>query len=195
MNSVKRLRNYVKLSVFVGIFFLFTVFLFRMNFGVELYGGVSVTLLQITVHNVFGDTYITNLPLISFMIFFVFNLLVFMFYSRKSEVDNPLLTEVVIINIALSLVLVAGQIVYIYMIPDSINGFVVERFIFTEFPITSDNIVRAFNVTYLLSVGYTIYNMYVLLKTMPPKVEIDDTNEVDIELEEEKLLQQFTKNE
>jgi len=194
MYETKRLRNYVKLSVFIGFYFLFTLFLFRLNFGTELYGTVEVSLFKITVVNVFGDNYITNLPLISFIGFFVFNSAVLFFFSRKTEVEDQLLKEIVVLNTAFTLILVVGQIIYVAMIPENINGILKEYYIFTDFPFTTDILVRAINITYVVSLIYIVYNMYVLVKTMPAKVDIDPSEKVDIELEEEKLLRQFTNN-
>ena len=132
----------------------------------------------------------------SFIFFFVFNaVLLGVFWKKIGTEEDPLLRDIIVLNTALTLILIVGQILYVSMIPTNINGFLAEYYIYTDFPYTADEIVRAINLTYVLSIIYIVYNMYVLVKTMPPKVEIDHTDDVDVELEEEKLLRQFTKNE
>jgi hypothetical protein len=90
--------------------------------------------------------------------------------------------------------MIAANIVYIYMIPDRISGAIVNKFIMMSFNYTATDIVNAINLNYVLSVLYIVYNIFVLIKTMPPKVETEEetVDEVD---EEEKLLESFIKGE
>lgn len=195
MSKEQMIRSYVKLSVFIGIYFVLTVFLYRLNFGVELFGTVVKEAFTVTVVNYFGDTIVFNMPLVSFSLFFVFNLAVFVLLGRSLDSQDQALKEVSFMNTIFSIVLIVGQIMFVMMIPDLINGAIIERYLFTDFYTANDVFVRVINVNYIVSLLYIVYNMYILLKTMPEKVEKEPKNELDLELEEEQLLAQFTKDE
>lgn len=190
MNKETMLRRYVNLNIVVGLVFLLLVFLFVLGFVGQVNGIVEKNLFEITVENFFGDLENFNTPIIVFFVFLLFNIGFYVLLGRSDDVTQKELKEVALINALLTLVMVLGQVLFVIQIPSQIQGSVADKLIFVEMPYTASQMVRVFNINYVMSLLYVGYNMYVTIKTLPPKEE--GTDEVDEEVLEEVLYQRFT---
>jgi len=190
MNKETMLRRYVNLNIVIGLVFLLLVFLFVLGFVGQVNGIVDKNLFAITVENFFEDLENFNTPIIVFFIFLLFNVAFYLLLGRSDEVTQKELKEVALFNALLTLVMVLGQVLFVIQIPDQIQGLVADKLIFVEMPYTASQMVRVFNINYVMSLIYIGYNMYVTIKMLPPKDE--SAEEIDEEVLEEVLYQRFT---
>ncbi|QMS85700.1 hypothetical protein [Candidatus Xianfuyuplasma coldseepsis] len=192
MNKTSIMRTYVHFSIVIGLYFLLAIVLYNNRFGTNFHGLVTVTLFNVHLETLYETNTIFNMPLVSYFIFLVLNILVFVLIGRHKDVTTQSLRDVAIYNGLITVVMIASQIVYVYMIPDRIGGLIENNYLYTDFYYTSSRIVKAINLNYVLALIYVVYNMVVSITTMPPK---EDKEFVDEVLQEEALLQQFLKEE
>jgi len=189
MNKEQFIRSYVIISVIAGLYFLLAILLYQANFTTEIYAIVETGLFQVELTDYFDTIPVFNLPLVAFAVIFVINAVVAFVVLPGLETDKKPLKEVPYYNLLFSFLLVIGQIAFVFLIPDRINGVVRDLVFFTEFPVTSDILVRAININYLVAFVYVVYNILVLVQTGEPRDESKETVE-----EEEHLLAEFLKD-
>ena len=190
MNREKLLRHYTAFSILMGIFFFLAMLLYVSNFTGLVNGLVEKTLFNITIQNYFGDVPIPNLPLYVFVLLLVFNIPVYILLGRSEDITKQPLKEVSLMNTIFTIVLVLGQLLFILLVPEAINVEVADQFIMVDMPRTVFESVKVINLNYLVSLLYIGYNIYVIVKTND-KVEKKD--KIDVELYEDTLLREFTK--
>jgi hypothetical protein len=154
-----------------------------------MYVVVETGLFQVELTDYFDTVPVFNLPLVAFAVIFVLNAVVAFVITPSLETEKQPLKEVAYYNLLFTFLLIIGQIAFVFLIPDRINGIPRDLILFTEFPITSDTLARAVNITYLVSFLYAVYNLIVLVQTGQPKEEDGDSVE-----EEENLLAEFLKD-
>ncbi len=189
MNKNRIVRSYVNFSIVIGLYLLLATFLYTYRFGTEFYGLVTVTFMNVNFETYYETIPYYNMPFVTYTIFFVFNLGILIFLGRGKTIKQKSLKEVSVYNTVFTVLMIASQIVYVYMIPDRISGTITDKFVFTEFAYTSDVLIRAINLNYVLALLYVVYNVYVSVTTMPAKDK--QNNSKDKELDEDKLLDQF----
>lgn len=199
MNKESFMRWYTSLNVAVGLYFILAILFYQLNFTTQYNVTVETTILHVTMkfsEATFEgpiDSYIPilNVPLIAYMVVLVLHILTLIFVGRGLQTDKQPLKEVGIFNVIFTVVLIAGQLLFVAMIPEAINGIARDLVLFTEFPITASNLVRAFNIGYLVAFIYIVYNIVVLVQTKDssgkPKSEKDSVEE------EENILRELLK--
>lgn len=199
MNKEQFMRWYTSLNVVVGLYFILAMLFYQLNFTTQYNVTVETSIFQVTLYYA-EATYegpvtsyipILNVPLIAFLVIFVLHVLTLLFVTRGLETDKQPLKEVGIFNAIFTIVLIAGQFLFVLMIPDAINGVARDLVFFTEFPITANNLVRAFNIGYFVAFVYIVYNLIVLVQTR----DISDTKKPQKESveEEEQILRELLK--
>lgn len=179
MNRVVWMRRYVKLSIIIGFVLLWVVARYVNNFPSELYGEVHKSVFIIDIENYFGTVSILNLPLIVFVVISLGNLAIQFFVAKEIDEETSL-KDVAITNTMVSVAMIFGQILFILLVPEIINGEINNRIFFVEMPRQIDNVVLVFNTNYVFAFGYVLYNMFILVVTMPPKEE--QPEDIDVEL-------------
>jgi hypothetical protein len=189
MDKQRLLRSYVTLSVFVGLYFLLAALLYQMRFTQNYNVLVETTLFEVRLNSVLGDVIIFNAPMVGYLVVLVLNVAI-VIVTWGTQIEKRSLLEASYLNLLVTVLLVAGQIVFITTLPERINGIARDVILFTEIPITADTFVRVVNVSYALSFFYVIYNLLVLVQTRDPKApETED----DIE-DEEAILAELLKD-
>lgn len=163
------MRRYVKLSIFIGFLLLWNVNHYINAFTSEIYGIVEKRLFVITIENYFDTVTVFNLPLIVFVVLTMLNGLIQLFVSKDAE--EGALRDVAVTNAIITSTMLLGHILFMVLVPDTINGVINNKIFFVEMPRLATDVVRVFNTNYVLAFGYILYNMYVLIQTMPPQEE------------------------
>ena len=189
MNKEQFMRSYAVISLLAGVYFLIATLLYQSNFTTEIYAIVETTLFRVELADFFDTVVVFNLPIVAYAVVFVINAIVAFAILPGLETEKQPLKEVAFYNLVFSFVLILGQIAFVFLIPDRINGVPRDLVLFTEFPITSQTLVRAVNINYFVLFAYLVYNLLVLVQTGEPKEE-----EIDPVEEEENLLAEFLKD-
>lgn len=174
MNKERFLRLYSKLSVLIGIYVFTTMYFYVRTFPISFNGYITKTLMKITMTMQVGEFEISNIPLITFIVILVMNLIVIVNIRSTKNIDKQELREVMYINTILSVMIILGQILFFMFVPDQINGEIIDKFFYVAMPRLNDDIIKVFNINYALAIIYICYNVYVSLRTMPPKVINED---------------------
>jgi hypothetical protein len=194
MNKEQFMRWYTSLNVVIGLYFILAALFYQLNFTTEYNVTVETSIFHVTLNYVELtaqgpiNTYIPilNVPLIAYLVILVLHILTLVFVARGLETTKQPLKEVGIFNVIFTVVLIAGQLLFVAMIPEAINGVARDLVFFTEFPMTASNLVRAFNIGYLVAFIYVVYNLIVLVQTRDTNNRLKSEHD-DIEKEEEIL--------
>ena len=182
MSKEKFLRLYVKISVVIGLLLFIWMLVFTNEFPNVFNGTIEKNIFGIVLNNSFIEPiFILNTPLIIFLSFFLLNLFFIFRVGNVDEVENKWLREVLSYNILLTVMMVIGQILFVIMLPEGIQGEVADKFLWIEMDIQYDVSVNVINVNYVLTLVLIIYNIFVGIKSAPPVVEVDEES---IDLEE-----------
>lgn len=184
MTKTKILRLYTLLSIIVGItLFFFTIDYVNnftkctLNFSQtvgEFYGNVSKTPLNVTLSVYMDELVIFNTIGLVSLIVLVLNTVFMIVIGKTDDVEAKLLKEGYQVNFILSLIMFLGSILFIFMIPDKINGAIVNNFIFVKMPVMSGDIAYVINLLYIGVILYTVYNAVVFFKTLPESKTVVD---------------------
>lgn len=185
MTKTKVLRLYALLSVVVGFVLFFYSLAYVANYTKiilsfnqivgEFYGNVDKTLMNVTL-SIYGDELVVfNIISIVALIVLVFNIVFAIAIGNTSSIEQKLLKDVFQVNIIVSMVVFLGTLLFIFMIPEKINGSIESFFIFVKMPILNSQSVYVINLMYAGSIFYIVYNFFVFVKTLPESVsEVDE---------------------
>jgi hypothetical protein len=154
---------YSKLSVVMGLGIFIILFMYFNNLPELMYGPVEKGMFNLDFSVGFEMNIIVfNLPLIFFTLLFLYNLgmLIYTQTGNKMEANN--VTESMFYNTILSFLLIVSQFVFVYMVPDSINGIIEVGLFQYEFVELSDLSTKGINFGYILATIYTFYSIFVL---------------------------------
>lgn len=176
MNKEQFLRLYSKISIFIGFLLLIFVYFFISSFPLSssypygFHSLIETNVFTITFLNFTTDLSIVNTPLIVFITLLILNIYMFIRVGNTNEVEKKELQSVVFNNIIITLMLIIGQVAFVLMIPDSINGLVLNKVLFLTFHTGISDPVQIVFTSYLLTVLYIGYNIFVVLKTKEEKI-------------------------
>jgi hypothetical protein len=170
------------------------MFIYTLNFPIEFYGTITKGIFNITFENYSGTFNIFNSPMIVFFILFVMNIVLIINLGDLKEIENKDLREVLIMNTFLTFIMILGQILFIVLVPNQINGLIEDKIIFINMPVLATNIVKVFNINYILAVIYIGYNMYVTFKSIPEGTDKIVEKEIDEELYEKQFFDSLVEN-
>jgi len=164
MNKEKFLRLYNRINIAFGVILLLFVILFIGQIPTVYAGVIEKNIFMIGIESISGIINIINAPLIVFISLFILNIYL-LIRVKDTTVKNKYLQSVIFYNVVLLLMLIVGHLVFYFSIPDSINGEVVNNFIYLRFQVRSDEFINVVNVDYLLASIYLIYNIFVAFKS------------------------------
>ena len=114
---------YSKLSVVIGLGVFLILLMYFNNVPKVMYGAVEKGMLNLDFSVGLGvNVVVLNLPLIFFTVFFFYNLGMLIYTQTGDKMEANNITESMFYNTILSFLLVVSQFVFVYMVPESING-------------------------------------------------------------------------
>lgn len=185
MTKTKVLRIYTLLSIVVGFVLFFYSLTYVGNYtniilsfnqiAGEFYGSVDKTLMNVTL-SIYGDELVVfNVISIVTAIVLVLNIVFAIVIGKTDTVESKWLKDVFQINILVSLIVFLGTLLFIFLIPEKINGEIISYFLYVKMPILNSESVYIVNLMYLGSTFYVVYNFIVFFKTLPVSVsEVDE---------------------
>lgn len=156
-------KIYSKLSVVVGIGIFAILLLYFSNIPDFMYGPVEKGLFSIKFDLESGvSKTVVNLPLIFFTVFFIYNLGMLIYTQIGEKMEASIITASMFYNTILCFLLIVSQFVFVYMVPDSINGLIDIGLFQYEFVELSDLSAKGINFGYIIAIIYTFYNIVIL---------------------------------
>jgi hypothetical protein len=125
-------------------------------------GTTEVNLWKAVFSNYAGDIEILNVPLIVSGVFLLVTVLVVVYAFKGDKLKDQAYGELLIYDTILALMLVVSTLVYMYLIPDIVNGVIAHKFLWTEMPRVTDDVVKVFNFGYVISIIYIVLNFGLL---------------------------------
>ena len=132
------------------------------------YGIVEKTLFNVTLTGYAEPIF--NWPIVIHAVFFVVTVFNLVYALKGEQLQAKLLTEVMVYNAVITMLLVISSAVYIFFIPDIINGIIEHKFFMTVIPRQSNDIINVYNLSFLLLFIYIIINVVALSRTKVKKV-------------------------
>lgn len=179
MNKENFLRLYSKISIFIGVLLFIFVIFFVSSFPLAtkyptgFRALIETNVFTITLVNYSANITLMNTPLIVFMTLLILNIVMLIRVGDTKNIDEKPLQTVVFNNIIITMMLIIGQIAFVLMIPENINGIVQNRFLFVTFHSGTGTPVHVILASYVLTLVYIGYNIMVVNKTKPEVVEED----------------------
>ncbi len=154
---------YSKLSIIIGLGIFLTLLLYFNNIPELMHGSVEKGIFSLDFNVEIGvNVVVINLPLIFFTLFFLYNLGMLIYTQTGDKVETNIIIESMFYNTILSFLLIVTHLVFIYMIPDAINGAINIGLFKYEFVELSDLSTTGINFGYILASIYTLYSAFVL---------------------------------
>ena len=158
MNKEKFLRTYTNLSIFIGILLFVFSIAFIAQFPEGFNGLVSKSIFVLKLDTLGQTLYVTNYLIIILSTLFLLNLLMMFRIGNTEEVEYKFLRNVVFYNTVLSLMLIVSQMVFYFMIPEAINGWIISNIFSVSFEVRTNFTVHALNFNFILAILYFGYN-------------------------------------
>lgn len=156
-------KIYSKLSIVIGLGIFLVLIMYFNNLPELMYGPVEKGLFNIDFSIGYGENIIVaNLPLVFFTVFFLYNLGMLIYTQTGDKMEANIITESMFYNTILSFLLIVAQLVFVYMVPESINGAIYIGLFQYEFVELNDLSTVGINFGYILALIYTFYNIFVL---------------------------------
>lgn len=181
MEKNKFARTYLWVSlVFVVCMAIITfIYLNRFPSNLEMYpygynGVVEKTLFNVTLTNLSETIVIFNWPLIIHFGFFVLTILNVVNILRGEQLEKKIISEVMVYNAVLAFVLVLSSGLFIFFIPEIINGVIDHGYFLTKMPRQMNDIINVYNLSYVVYTIYFLLNAYALYVTAEKKVTNDE---------------------
>lgn len=181
MEKNRFMRLYLRISIVLAIFILIVNLIFIWGFPIDstqfpygFNGTVEKTLFEVTFINMSGNVEVFNWPLIIHFGFFIVTVLTAALALTGEQLKKKKISEFMVYNVIISLLLVISSLVFMFLIPDTINGVIKNGIIFTKMPIRTDDIATVFNLSFVLIIIYIGMNIYVLSSTAETKVLVDE---------------------
>ena len=157
------LSIYSKLSVIIGLGIFVILLMYFGNLPEIMYGPIEKGLFNIDFNVEYGvNVIVFNLPLIFFTLFFLYNLGMLIFIQVGKKVEANATCESVFYITILSFLLIVSQLVFVYMVPENINGAIQIGLFQYEFVELNDLSTTGINFGYILATIYTLYSVFVL---------------------------------
>lgn len=169
MNKERFLRIYTKFSIFIGLLLILFVFIFSSSFPTEFKSLVETNVFSVTLVHFAGNIVILNTPLFIFLTLLLLNIYILLKVGDTNEVSEKPLQTVAFYNVIITLMLIIGQIAFVLMIPENINGLIQNRFLFYTFESGAGEGVLVLFGSYILAVIYFAYNTVVARKVRLPE--------------------------
>ena len=161
------LSIYNKLNVLIGLGIFLILVVYFSSFPEIMYGAVDKGIFSLDLTVSYDlHTIIFNYPLVWFILFFLLNIGFLIVIQKGEKVESGIVFESIFYNIILSFLLIVAQLVFYYMIPESINGNIQIGLFQYGFDVLSDVVANGINFAYILATIYVFYNMFVVFLSM-----------------------------
>jgi len=168
MEKSKFVKIYISISLVV-VFALLVVnlsFLGSMpndlTYASGFYGTVSKSLFTINFENITDTINIVNWPLIVSFVLLVFSVIVAVIVGVGEKMNNKVLQDGVVYNVVALILVVVSNVVYTFMIPDTVNGLIKHQMFLSKFEVLDSEFRTAFNFGFILLFIYLIMNIIFL---------------------------------
>ena len=198
MTKNNLMRWYTRLSVLLGFVLLISIFAYiRLYTNADVYGTGTDTAFHGTVEKaimnvtlvVYGaEKIIFNTFGLFVLTVLLFNLVILILFRNTEDIEDKELKTIHQNNFILTILMLAAHALFIFLIPTNVNGQIKDVFFLVQMPILSDSIRYVMNFNYILTLLYIGYNIYVLSKTAPEKVVVEE------EFDEELFADQYYKD-
>lgn len=173
MSKDKFTRIYLNISLVLVVLLLIMVSVFLMEFPVGMNGTASATILQVDLTSGGEVVSIFNWPLVFAFAVLILNVLILVKAMIGTPLDKQIITETLVYNVVLSLLMVASTIIFMLLIPETINGYIEHKIFRTKIFTQSEDFTSVFNFSYVIMGIYVIYNYVVLRITKEAKVVVE----------------------
>jgi hypothetical protein len=177
MEKNKFIRTYLWLSIFLVIMIMIINVIYLGEYPVSetlfpsgFNGLVEKDLFNVTLTNYNGELTIFNWPLVIHAAFLLISVLNLVLVFKGEPLKKKLISEVMVYNVLIAFMLVVSSALFIFFIPDAINGVIDNGFIMTKFPRQANELVNAYNLSFVLLTVYAVLNFTILTMTKEKKV-------------------------
>ncbi len=161
---------YYKMSIFIAMGAILSLFLFLKQFPEGMNGDITKTFFTLKFDLAFGQMIeVFNSIVIIFFAIFLINLGALIFTLTGDKMKG-LLAEGAFYNTIISFLLLVSHLAYYLQIPKTVNGEISHSVFHSNFYRLTDLRIIAFNFSYLFITIYLVYNIYVIYKLLPDKV-------------------------
>lgn len=174
-NSIVRLYLWISIVFVLVIAVVNILFINDLPVQIELFpngffGTIEKTLFNIAFISESAVIEIFNLPMILHLVFLVLSIGVLAFALIGKALEQKVFVEVLLYNVIISLALVIGNAVFVYLIPDVVNGTLVNGLFITTMPKQAADVVNVYNLSFILLAFYFVLNGAMLIKTREQRV-------------------------
>ena len=167
LNKEMILNIYNKISIILGLAIFLVLFMYFNKMPESMFGTVDKGIFSLDFAvDLSTTTVVFNTPLIWFIFIFLINLGLLLYTQLGEKVTTGRITESVFYNTILSFLLIIAQLVFFYIIPESINGTISIELFQYEFVELADKSITGINFAYILASIYVFYNMVILYLEM-----------------------------
>lgn len=188
MNKDRFIRFYLWISVVYVLVLMYMQgqFLKSLEFmPLSNFGPISTSIFKYQFGFAGNTIEVLNVPLFMFIAFALLSGFVAYLTLREKPIEKKLLREVVVYNVLLSILLILSSIVFMLLIPNTVNGAIESGFLMTKFEVQRNEFQNAFNFTWLFMTIYVVLNVVALYSTKEKKFKEKKEN---IEEDSEFLL-------
>lgn len=168
------LRIYNKVSIFISLGFLLSLYLYFSKLPETMFGTVQKGLFSTTFTVALQtDVVIFNSALLFALVILAANIAMVIF-AYKAETKEKAIQESTIYNLILNIVIVVALVIFYLNIPKEINGAIFVGFFQYKFNVLSDELVGGFNFSYILATGYMLYNIVLAILSTKTTKKVED---------------------
>lgn len=188
MSKDKFIKQYMIISMLFIIGFIIIVNMFLNGFPVDpvnyqygFNGTIESNLWEVSFISHFETISVQNYPLIVSGVLLLINGLVTFYAFRNGGTEAKIISETMMYNTVITLIMTISSLLMMLLIPEVINGVIENSFFMTKIPIMQDEIATIYNPQYFLSVVYIILNIFVLFYTKEKKFKPEKEKTIDRE--------------
>lgn len=154
---------YSKLSILIGLGTFLILFIYYGKFPEGMYGVIDRGIFNLDLSISPGvNIEIFNSPLIWFIGFFLLNLGLLIYSQVGDKEAVGTISGSLFYNLILSVLLIVTQLVFYYLVPETVNGAIEIGLFEYEFAVLSDVSNVGYNFGYALATIYVLYNVFVV---------------------------------
>ena len=156
------LNLYNKISLIIGLGIYLVLFLHFNKMPESMFGSVDKGIFYLDFAVEGQQVVVFNSPLVWFIGFFLLNLGALLFTQYGNKKETGLVVESMFYNTVISFLLIASQLAFFYMVPDSVNGIIDIGLFKYEFVELVDKSATGINFGYIFASVYVLYNIVVV---------------------------------
>ena len=168
-------RKTAIISMVMGVIAFVYTYVYLGSFPASFYGTIDADLYAITFDNIVGGIIVKNVLLIVYLLMLIIHICFIVISKRFKSDEYHRLYDALWVNLLVVALLVATQIIFIYTMPDVVNGEIALGWIQLYVPKLTDDVKSVFHIGLLLTFMYVVYNMFIAVKYTPKtEEEVED---------------------